>query len=49
MDERIRIEVEKYSEEFLNRWSAQRHLWVDVKHFQRYWDIDAADFSGMFA
>ena len=49
MDERIRIEVEKYSEEFLNRWSVQRHLWVDVKHFQRYWDIDVADFRGMFA
>lgn len=49
MDERIKIEIEKYSTEFLKRWSAQRHLWVDVCHFQKYWDIDAADFRGMFA
>lgn len=49
MDERIRIETEKYKNEFLNRWGKQRPLWVAVKHFQNSWDIDADNFSEMFA
>lgn len=48
MDERIKIEIEKYNADFLNRWPSQRHLWVDVNQFQRFWDIDANDFRGMF-
>ena len=45
----IRSEGKGYTEVFSDRWSSQRHLWLDVKHFQQYWNIDAPNFKDMFA
>lgn len=40
--------IDKYIEEFPNRWNKQKYLWEAVAHFQKYWDIEATDFALMF-
>ena len=41
--------VENYKKEFSEWWPRERYKWEAVKHFQDYWDINAPDFSEMFA
>lgn len=44
----VQREVKEYNGIFQERWPTQRHLWIDVKHFQQHWNIDASDFREMF-
>ena len=40
--------LSEYGKEFSAIWKEEKYKWVAVKHFQDYWDIDAADFGAMF-
>lgn len=39
----------KYKEIFSKRWIDEKFKWEAVKCFQDYWDINAENFSEMFA
>lgn len=39
-----------YKKDFITRqWQEEKYKWEAVKHFQDYWDINAADFVSMFS
>ena len=41
--------LKKYKETFLERWDKEKFKWEAVKLFQEHWDINAENFSEMFA
>lgn len=46
--EKLEKVISAYKENFLLRWPGEKYKWEAVLHFQKCWDIDAPDFSGMF-
>lgn len=50
-DNKMQTALEKYKENFVDRWVNQneKFKWEAVKNFQEYWDINAENFSEMFA
>ena len=47
--ERLKLTLERYKEEFSSRWNEEKYKWEAVWHFQKVWDIQAADFAEMFS
>ena len=43
----IRDAITYYKENFATLWKDEKYKWVAIQQFQKNWDIDAADFSGM--
>lgn len=46
--EKLNEILNQYKSEFATRWEHEKYKWAAVKHFQKHWDIDAADFTTMF-
>lgn len=46
--QRMHDVLEAYKAHFSQLWPTERFKWEAVQHFQAYWDIEAADFKGMF-
>ena len=48
-NEKIQIALKSYKEAFSERWVDEKFKWEAVKWFQDHWDINAENFSEMFA
>lgn len=48
-NDKMQIALTKYKEIFEERWDGEKFKWEAVKWFQDHWDIDAENFSAMFA
>lgn len=48
-NEKMQTALTKYKEIFSKRWIDEKFKWEAVKCFQEYWDINAENFSEMFA
>ena len=46
--EKLNPILASYKSRFASIWKNEKYKWEAIKHFQEHWDIDAADFSGMF-
>ena len=47
--EKLKAVLEHYRAVFPLRWKDEKYKWEAIKHFQDYWNIDAADFADMFS
>ncbi len=56
-EERLALALVSYRNDFYKRkselknkthWEDEQYKWIAVKHFQDYWNIDAANFAAMF-
>lgn len=47
--EKLKEGLERYKAVFSLRWKEEKYKWEAVKHFQDYWNIEAADFAEMFS
>lgn len=46
---KLEIVLASYKKDFVSQqWEDERYKWEAIQHFQKHWDIDAADFAGMF-
>lgn len=45
--EKLKAIEEGYLDNLPDYWPGESYKWKAIQHFQRYWDIDAADFVGM--
>ena len=43
----LAAQLDIYFEQFPMRWDQEKYLWKSVQTFQKRWDPDASDFSGM--
>ncbi len=48
-NEKMQIALKSYKEAFSERWVGEKFKWEAVKWFQDHWDINAENFSEMFA
>lgn len=48
-NEKMQIALKSYKEAFSERWVDEKFKWEAVKWFQDHWDINAENFSEMFA
>lgn len=48
-NEKLKLALEHYKVVFPLRWKDEKYKWEAVLHFQNHWDMDAADFTEMFA
>ena len=48
-NDKMQIALTKYKEIFEERWDGEKFKWEAVKWFQDHWDINAENFSAMFA
>ena len=48
-NDKMQISLTKYKEIFEERWGEEKFKWEAVKWFQDHWDINAENFSEMFA
>lgn len=46
--EKLYTVLASYKNDFPKLWGNEKFKWVAVKHFQKYWDINAPDFLNMF-
>lgn len=46
--QRMHDVLEAYKAHFSQLWPTERFKWEAVQHFQAHWDIETADFKGMF-
>lgn len=47
--EKLKRILDDYYLQFPDRWTEQKYLWKSVQSFQKYWDLNTADFSSMIA
>lgn len=45
---KLRPILDAYKASFPTHWMDEKYKWEAVWHFQKYWNIDAPDFGGMF-
>ena len=39
--------ISAYKEYFPKHWKDEKYKWEAIKHFQKHWDVNAADFKAM--
>lgn len=45
---KLRTLLSIYKTRFLSIWKNEKYKWEAIKHFEKYWDIEAVNFGDMF-